>query len=92
MPIQLISYDLQRPGQNYPDLFNAIKSIGTNWWHCLESVWLIRTTLASAQVQDQLRLHIDASDKILIAALAGNWATIGLNQECNQWLRNNLAG
>jgi hypothetical protein len=87
----MISYDLQRPGQNYPELFDAIKSVGTTWWHCLESVWLVKTTLASAQVREQLRLHIDANDKILVAALAGNWASLGLKQECNDWLSENLA-
>ena len=70
---------------------DAIKRIGTGWWHCLESVWLVETTLASTQVRDTLQQYVDANDRILVAALGGNWATLGLAQECNQWLRENLA-
>jgi hypothetical protein len=82
---------LQKPGQNYPGLFDAIKSIGTSWWHCLESVWLVKTSLANTQVRDTLQPYVDANDKILVVALAGNWATFGLTQECNKWLRENIA-
>jgi hypothetical protein len=80
MPIQMISYDLQKPGRSYPGLFDAIKRIGTGWWHCLESVWLVETTLASTQVRDTLQQYVDANDRILVAALGGNWATLGLAQ------------
>ena len=89
--LQLISYDLQKPGQNYPNLFDAIKSVGTGWWHCLESVWIVKTGLTSTQVRDTLQSHLDANDKLLVVALGGNWATSSLTQTCNKWLRENLA-
>jgi hypothetical protein len=89
LAVQMITYDLQRPGQDYAGLFEAIKSLGT-WWHCLESVWLIKTPLASGQVCESLRPHIDANDSLMVAALSGNWATLGLSAECNDWLRENL--
>jgi hypothetical protein len=91
LPVQLISYDLQRPGQSYPGLFDASKSVGKSWRHCLESVWLAKTAPASTQVRDTLEPYVDANDKILVAALAGNWAILSLTQECNKWLRENLA-
>ena len=90
MSAQLISYDLRRPGQNYPDLFAAIKSIDATCWHCLESVWIVKTGLTSAQVRDRLRSHVDANDKVLVASLGGDWGTHGLDKSCNDWLRENL--
>ena len=32
MASYMIGYDLNRPGQNYPELFNAIKAISGWWW------------------------------------------------------------
>jgi hypothetical protein len=90
MSVQMISYDLRRPGQDYPGLFDAIKALGPSW-HCLESIWLVNTTLASAQVRDALRSHLDANDSLLVAALEGNWAALGLSRNCTDWLRQFLA-
>jgi hypothetical protein len=84
LPVQLISYDLQRPGQNYPGLFDASQSAGKSSRHCLESVWLVKTAPASTQVRDILEPYVDANDKILVAALVGNWAILSLTQECNK--------
>jgi len=89
MPNQLISYDLRRPGQQYPELFAAIKSIGS-WCHPLESTWIVRTTLSSADVRTRLRNHVDANDGVLVTALAGNWASLGLDKQSNDWLRQNV--
>lgn len=90
MPVQVISYDLWRPGQDYTGLFDAIKALGPSW-HCLESVWLVNTSMASGQVRDTLNPHIDANDSLLVAALGGNWATLGLPKNCTVWLRQFLA-
>ena len=63
--IYLISYDLRKPGQDYKDLHNAIKSYG-NWAKPLESVWLIDTNQRAAQIYDRLRPHIDDNDYLLV--------------------------
>jgi hypothetical protein len=90
LAVQIISYDLRKPGQDYTGLFDGIKALGS-WWHCLESVWLVNTPLAGAQVRDALRGHLDANDSLMVAALGGNWATLGLSGNCTDWLRAHLA-
>jgi hypothetical protein len=59
-------------------------------WHCLESVWIVKTPLTTAQVRDRLTPHIDANDGVVVVALSGAWATYGLDRGCNDWLRGNL--
>lgn len=61
----LISYDLNRPGQDYQDLIAAIKAYG-NWAHVLKSTWLIRTTQTADQVSTDLRKHMDPNDNLLV--------------------------
>ncbi|WP_407353295.1 hypothetical protein [Luteimonas sp. R10] len=90
MAVQLISYDLRKPGRNYDDVYEAIKKIGT-WWHCLESVWLVKTNSSSGDIRNHLKQFIDKNDDLVVFGLNGNWATYGLSDDCNNWLRNNLA-
>ena len=89
MACYVIGYDLDKPGQNYENLFKAIKAIGT-WWHCLDSTWLVVSNLTAAQIRDQLLTHIDNNDKLLVARLTGEAAWYGFDDECSKWLKNNL--
>ena len=89
MACQIISYDLRKPGRNYDGLFDVIKSLG-DWWHCLESVWIVHTSLTSGQIRDRVASSLDANDKLLVAKLQGDWASRGLDQKCNNWLTGNL--
>lgn len=86
---RLISYDLSKPGRDYERLFEAIKALGS-WWHCLESVWVVKTDLTCAQVRDHLVKHIDANDKLAVLELGSGWASQGLDKNCNDCLRNNM--
>jgi len=90
MSAYLIGYDLDKPGQNYPNLFSAIKNCGTNWWHCLDSTWIILSNKTTAQVRDHLTPHIDANDKLLVVLYGGDWASYGFSAECGDWLKANL--
>jgi hypothetical protein len=88
----LITYDLNRPGQNYNELYDAIKkvAVGSSWWHCLDSNWIINSNADSVTVRNSLTPHIDANDSLLVARLSGGAAWTGFNTECSDWLRNNL--
>ena len=89
MSVRLITYDLRQPGRNYNDVYEGIKQLGS-WWHCLESIWLVSTTYSCSQIRDHLKRFIDANDDIVVLGLNENWATHGLSDECNNWLKNNL--
>ncbi|MEC5395253.1 CRISPR-associated protein Cas2 [Bergeyella sp. RCAD1439] len=85
----LIGYDLNSTGQNYESLIEAIKEFGI-WWHCLDSTWIIKTSLTPEQIRDKLLLKIDANDELLVVELVRNAAWYGFNKECSDWLQNNL--
>lgn len=89
MPARLIGYDLSRPGQEYDDLFEAIKSIG-NWWHCLDSTWIVITDMTCAQVRDELKPYLDSNDAVAVFTLSGSAAWVGLSDDCSDWLKENL--
>jgi hypothetical protein len=85
----LITYDLLSPGQDYTDLFEAIKKLGS-WSHCLESIWIVKSNISSSEIRDKLNNNIDSNDKLLVVKLNGEAAWINLGKQCNEWLKNNL--
>lgn len=90
MATLLIGYDLNRPVQNYAELIEKIKTYGL-WWHCLDSTWLIKTTLTAAQVRDELMRLIDQNDELLVIDVTGRmWAAYGFDKQCGDWLANNI--
>ena len=70
--ILLITYDLNRPGQNYNDLYKEIKKAGT-WWHHLDSTWIISTSSTPAQWQKRLQKHMDDNDNLLVIEVCDNY-------------------
>jgi len=74
--IYAINYDLKKPGQNYNELYEAIKKCG-DWWHYLGSTWLVDTTLNAQDIWDRLAPHVDKNDFFLV---------IGVTRSYQGWL------
>lgn len=84
----LVTYDLVKR-KDYPDLIGALQKYP--YWHCLGSVWIIKSDNTSVQIRDQLLPHIDADDKLIVLKLTGEAAwTLSFPANCQEWLRNNL--
>lgn len=71
--VYLITYDLKKPGQDYSNVHDAIKSCGT-WWHYLESTWLVDGHLTVEQISARIRSHIDQNDRLLVIGVTGDYA------------------
>jgi hypothetical protein len=89
MAVYMVGYDLVKPGKDYKNLIDAIKTY-TNWWHCLDSTWLIKSDKTAEQIRDHLKQHIDQNDRLLVANMGGAGAWIGFDKSCSDWLTNNL--
>lgn len=85
MKSYVISYDLNKPGQDYAKLYEAIKSYGT-WWRNLESTWIIKSNSIASQIRDYLKQFIDKNDKLLVVTLTGEGAWSGINANGSTWL------
>ena len=89
MKSYLISYDLNTPGKNYKELYEAIKEYGA-WWHHIDSTWIVKTDQKASEIRDNLRTHIDSSDELLVVGLTGEGAWAGFNKDASSWLKDNL--
>ena len=74
----IISYDLNRPGQNYPDLWNELRSF--NAQRVLQSQWVfVRMNTDAAQLREHFKQFLDRNDRLLITCLDNNnWASWSL--------------
>ena len=83
----LITYDLKNKHvRNYENLYFAIKSLG-QWWHYLDSTWIIKTNLnSSQQIWNYLAQHIVTNDHLLIIKIDTSDKWGWLPQDAWNWL------
>lgn len=65
----LVTYDLDKPGQNYEAVHAKIKSLG-RWYHPQFSVFYLHSTLSPKQAHDAIAAVMDSNDKLIVAAIA----------------------
>jgi hypothetical protein len=87
--LYVIGYDLNKPGQDYSDLFEALKSYGA-WWHHLDSTWIVVTDQSAARVRDNLKQYMDKNDELLVATIGAPAAWSGFDDKGSQWLKEEL--
>lgn len=86
MPVYSVSYDLNKPGQDYSGLLNELRA-SPGYLHFLKSGWLIGTKESPNQVWDRLAKHIDKGDKLLIIQVV-NYKWGWLTKEQWEWIDN----
>jgi hypothetical protein len=89
MPVFQISYDLNKPGQNYERLHAEIKRTD-RWTRVLESTWLVWTTETVTQLQTRLNRVIHRNNRLFISRVTrenGGW----MDRAVWAWLNRRLA-
>lgn len=90
MKTLLITYDLNKLGQKYDELYEVIKNIGV-WWHYLDSTWLVRTNLNVNQVSDKMLGVLDDNDHFLVIDITGDSMQGWLPQKAWDWIHGRAA-
>lgn len=86
----IVGYDLNKSGQNYEAVWNYLKG-QSNWWHHLDSTWIIKTDLTVVQIRDGIAAAgLDNNDELFVGELTGAAAWRGFSQKGSDWLTNNL--
>jgi hypothetical protein len=95
MGVYLVGYDLKKgTEEEYEELIETIKTISSDWWHCLDSTWLIVHPGTAVTIRDALKSHLEKpddqklGDKLLVATLSKGAAwTKSFPDDCRTWLR-----
>ena len=78
MALYLISYDLNKPEKDYPDLLNYLENIGAH--RVLYSEWFLRSDAGRDQLHNAILAHIDGNDSLLTCVVD---SAIGNNLKYN---------
>jgi hypothetical protein len=68
----LISYDLDKPDQDYSKLIKELERLRA--FKILYSEWILRSDSSAVQLRDHLNAFIGASDMLLVVGLTGEAA------------------
>ncbi len=91
MAIYMIGYDLHRSERDTQDkLFSALEVIGTGYWDCLDSTWLVITERTAAEIRDELKQYLGDDDRLLVMRYGEGAAWLGFKDDCESWLEDNL--
>ncbi len=77
--VLIINYALNNGLKDYNPLFNAIKGCG-EWWHFMESTWIVNTVYSADVVGKHLQKYIDTNTDHLLV--------MRLQRESQGWLPN----
>jgi hypothetical protein len=92
MKTYLVGYDLNKPGKDYATLIKTLKESFDNWWHHLDSTWIIKTDLSATEIRNKLQPPIiDSTDELLVVRVTGEWASWGFDEDGVSWLKNNMS-
>ncbi len=90
--LYLVTYDLNRPGQEYEELYEELKT-SSAWWHYLDSTWLIVTQESISELNNRIKDKIiDENDRLLIFDITNMDYDGWLSEKAWQWIRNNIDG
>ena len=91
MPVYMIGYDLHpSEGEKYDDLYTALEAIGSGYWDCLDSTWLVITEKTPTQIRDKLKQYLKEDDRLLVMRYGDGAAWYGFRDDCETWLKDNL--
>ena len=84
MALTVITCDLNRPGQSYPHLWDALEKAGAK--RILEFTWALKNVSgaeALRSMRDDLMTLIDKNDRLLIAEV-GAWSAFNMMMDLNR--------
>jgi hypothetical protein len=86
MPVFVVSYDLTRPGQHYPQLWETLK--GLSGKRLLESAWAVHANGPAEALREYVWTNgaMDPTDRLLVMARdSDDWAAKNLRTKLGEF-------
>lgn len=86
----MISYDLNKEGQDYDSLYEAIKDSSTGAWiHFLDSTWIIASVLSPTEISANIKNVTDENDTFFIVEITSHYAG-WIPKDILEYLKSNI--
>lgn len=70
----LVAYDLARQSESRPAIAELLMSIGEAWARPLDTVWMLRTTLAPAAIEARIAALLGPDEGLMVQEVRGDAA------------------
>lgn len=84
--VYLITYDLNKEGQDYEALYKAIKGCCYSWYRFMKSAWFVDTSKSEEQIRDCLLPVMDQNDLLFITKVSKQYKG-WLTDDVWNWLK-----
>ncbi|SFF34149.1 hypothetical protein SAMN05216167_15022 [Spirosoma endophyticum] len=89
MKAYLISCQFKNSVHNYQSLNAEIRKLGSGC-HCIDSIWIIKSSLSSTQIATLLKPFVYSGDKFIVIGINQDASWLGFDENCTSWLQSNL--
>lgn len=88
--VYIITYDLNKIGQNYDALYKKIISLGEAI-RPLQNLWLIESRYEAETIRDQIMSVVDSNDSVFVARLYDRTSySAWMDLKAHEWLEAKL--
>lgn len=82
-----VSYDLNKSGQDYDSVINAIKSLGA-WAKVQKSLWYVKSQLEASKAAELVYRSMDQNDSLIVVdATDSNACWYNISKEASEHIR-----
>lgn len=72
--VYMITYDLNKQGQEYEEVISAIKACSNGCWCTYwKSSFLIKSSLSANQICERIQPHLDSNDTLIVIEVKNNY-------------------
>lgn len=87
--VYLITYNLNKEGQDYEALYKAIRDISPAWCRFMKSAWFVDTPKSEEQIRDYLLTVMDKNDLLFITKVSKQYKG-WLTDDVWDWLKDRI--
>lgn len=73
MAVYMITYDLNKEGQNYKKVIEAINECSIEQYSVWKSSYLIKSDMTAKQISDKISQFLDENDKMIAIEVKDNY-------------------
>lgn len=73
MAVYMITYDLNKQGQNYSKVIQTINECSIEQYSVWKSSYLIKSDMTAKQISDKISQFLDENDKMIVVEVNGNY-------------------
>ncbi len=88
--VYIVTYDLNKNGQRYEDLYALLRTYDYIRDPGLDSVWFISTSKSLSQFSDHIRTVIDGNDRLFVSRINRFEYDGWMNEDIWKWINSRV--